>query len=396
MKLRDLFDRRFVALGRHLAQPWAVDPVWLRAVTKAHAGGDRDALQALFLGFASAVSDVEIRDGVGIVSIRGPLIEGSFFQDYTDIRNAVDELLVNSQVNSLLLDIDSPGGDASGALWDLAGHIRQIGEAKTIHAIANDQATSAAYVIASSAEKVFISGPSTITGSLGVIATHIDESGFLKQRGVKITEVVSGRHKNDTSPNKPLNADGRATLEALVESAFVELIDSVTAGRGITEDAIREQEAAIFIGREAMAHGLADGIATRDELVEQLAQQGSASGVPALAATTHIALKGESEMQERERRTAAAEGAAEAAAAERGRVTEIRDLCRLAGCPEKAADYMVNGDSIEQVRAALDGTRELGDDVDGFPVFGGGRSIDVDAIYRKWNRDARGQTGEAN
>ena len=63
---------------------------------------------------------------------------------------------------------------------------------------------------------------------------------------------------------------------------------------------------------------------------------------------------------------------------ERGRATEIRDLCKIAGCPERAANFVVNGTSVEKVRAVLL--------LDAGAPEGGHRSIDVHAIYERWNR----------
>lgn len=61
-------------------------------------------------------------------------------------------------------------------------------------AIANDDAYSAAYAIASSAEKVLVTRTSGV-GSIGVIASHIDQSGFDEKQGIKYTTVFAGKKK---------------------------------------------------------------------------------------------------------------------------------------------------------------------------------------------------------
>jgi len=68
----------------------------------------------------------------------------------------------DSAVDALLLDIDSPGGESSG-VFD-----------KPVWAVANDMAFSAAYALASAADKLFVSRTGGV-GSIGVIAMHVDQ-----------------------------------------------------------------------------------------------------------------------------------------------------------------------------------------------------------------------------
>ncbi len=418
------FPSRFgelVEARRLLDEPVvALSPEWLRQVRDAFAIRDRAALQAIRFGWSSAVQACEVLEGgVGVIEIRGALLQGSWCKDYTDIRAAVDDLAANPAVHSIMLDIDSPGGDVHAEQFALADRIREVRAVKPVWAIANEQATSAAYVIAAQASKIFAAnGNTAILGSLGVIATHTDWSKYDERIGITTTEVVTGRHKNELSQNRPLSKDGRATLERLVEGAFVEVIDAISAGRkGLTDEKIRAQEAAIYLGGEAQEQGLVDGIALREELVERLVKKAQGSGVfvPAATATsgtrTEPAATEEASMADPTKTMPAdpaQPGAQPAAAAlggaqvvdinaardgginaERSRVTEIQDLCRLAGSPERAAGWIENGTSVAEVRRALLEARAsaAGDEIDGHApaVAAGGRKIDTSAIYAKWN-----------
>jgi len=259
---------------RMLAAPVAARPEWVREIATAAAANDRAGLRALRFGWMSAVQDMAIDRGVGVVQISGPLIHGSWLRDYSDIRSAIDELAANAAVHAILLEIDSPGGDVHAELFQLAARIREVRAEKPVYALADGQATSAAYVIASQASRVYAANANTtIVGSLGVIAVHVDWSGYNERQGLEFVEIVTGRHKNELSPDRPLSREGRSTLERLVEGAFVELIASVTAGRGgLTDESIRAQQAAIYLAGEGVEAGLVDDIATRSQLIDMLAR----------------------------------------------------------------------------------------------------------------------------
>ena len=79
---------------------------------------------------------------------------------------------------------------------------------KPIYAIANDAAFSAAYAIASSAERLFVTSTGGV-GSVGVIAIHVDQSGFDEKVGRKYTAVFAGAKKNDFNPHEPLSDSAR-------------------------------------------------------------------------------------------------------------------------------------------------------------------------------------------
>ena len=96
----------------------------------------------------------------------------------------------------MLLDVDSPGGEVGG-LFDLADEVFSVREKKPCYAIANDEAFSAAYALASSAHRLFVTSTGGV-GSVGVIAIHMDQSGWDEKVGRKYTAVFAGARKNDS------------------------------------------------------------------------------------------------------------------------------------------------------------------------------------------------------
>ncbi len=398
-------------ISHFFGRPLAIDPEWLRQMI-GELQDPRD-LSALLFGYGSAVESVEVNDGIGVLSIRGPLLQNSYWHDYTDIREAFDHLLQDGSARAIVLDIDSPGGDVHSELNQLAAAILAARSEKPIHAIANESATSAAYFLASAAEKVHVTGSLSAVGSIGVIAMHRDRSEMLKQQGIAITEIVSGRHKNELSPNKPLSRSGREAIERVVELAFVDFAQAVSDSRGLAVDEIRSQEAAVFVGQDAINAGLADGLSTLDELVERLAEEARAGSG---AFSTASATSADAEHQDREESQMAesTDTSAESTGAQAGtegadvvniedartqarrdqqeedgaRAEAIEQVCQLSGCPERAMSFYREGLSESAVRARIleDRANSGGDEVDGHQSTQAQvPSINLDAVYRRWN-----------
>ena len=129
---------------------------------------------------------------------------------YEEIYNAISQAQKDQDVSSILLDIDSPGGEVSG-LFDLVDFIYQSRNIKPIYSVANDHAFSAAYAIASATSKIFVNRTSGV-GSVGVIATHVDVSEADKKDGIKFTTVFAGSKKNDLSPHEPISDEAVSDL----------------------------------------------------------------------------------------------------------------------------------------------------------------------------------------
>lgn len=206
---------------------------------------------------------ISVENGVATIPICGILTkrpEDFFSTSYEGIRNDIAEALADPLIKEIWLDIDSPGGEVSG-LFDLVDFIYASRDVKPIYAFANDMACSAAYAIASAASKIFVNRTSEV-GSVGVIATHVDVSEAEKQAGIRYTNVYAGAKKNDLSPHNALSEQAVGDLQSEVDRLYGIFIKTVARNRGMSEEKLRETEAAIFHGEEAIASGLADEIET--------------------------------------------------------------------------------------------------------------------------------------
>ena len=227
-----------------------------------------------------------IYGGVATISIVGSLVNrgawigaNSGMVSYEGIAAQLREAEADPEVFAVVLDIDSPGGEAT-AMFTVAEQVRRLNAVKPVTAFVNDMAASAAYGIASAANEIVVS-PTSIVGSIGVVLTHLDRSGELKQKGVRATLIYAGKHKVDGNGFGPLSDAVQADLQTEVMKFYDQFVGLVARGRtGITEQAIRDTEARTFIGQDGIDRGLADRVASIDEVLSALSQKAPGAANP--------------------------------------------------------------------------------------------------------------------
>jgi signal peptide peptidase SppA len=308
-------------------------------------------------------------EGIAVIPIHGSLVKRSLGMEaasgltsYGEIAAMLDAALADPQVSGILLDIDSPGGEASGS-FELARRVREVAAQKPVWAVANDAAYSAAYAIAASAQRLFVTETGGV-GSIGVIALHVDQSVKDAKDGYHYTAITAGAHKNDYSPHEPLSDAAKTELQGEVDRLYAIFTEHVAAMRGLDLEAVRATEAGLFFGSNAVAQGLADGVQTLDATLNQFhlylnARNHSPSQVRGVIRAEAAHPKKEMTMNEEEKvlETIGVDEAAQLVAEARREVTQtaqaIAELCLLAGCPDRAAEFIAAGKSQADVRRVL-------------------------------------------
>lgn len=322
-------------------------------------------------------SDCDVTpDGIAIIPVYGTLVRRtvgleaqSGLTSYIEIADQLDNAVADSSVKAILLDIDSPGGEAGG-VFDLADQIYAARKIKPIWAVADEDAFSAAYAIAAAASKIYIPRTGGV-GSIGVIAVHLDQSQAEADAGLQYTAVYAGDRKNDMSPHEPLSDPARAALQTEVDRVYQLFVTTVAKMRGLDADAVTATEAGLFFGQDAVTAGLADQLGTfgdaLDDLTARIKPKAPRFSLP--SPTNNLNAK-EKVMNETTNTPASAEtsmGAmpaqqatvdvdairAQARAEALSYVAEVNDLCQLAGMPEKAAAFIGKAVPTAEIRKAL-------------------------------------------
>lgn len=231
--------------------------------------------------FSKQSKDVgyDILENVAIIPIQGTLVQKlgqlrpySGMTGYDGIRQSFLVALNDPDVKAICLDIDSPGGEVAGC-FDLADLIYQSRGKKPIHAILSENAYSAAYALASCADKITVPRTGGV-GSIGVIVIHCDWSQHIKDDGLKVTIITCGDRKAESNPMKPLTDRAKAALQESVDITGDLFFETVARNRGIKKQSIIDMQAACFLSDEGLKLGLVDEVKAPDaaflNLVEKI------------------------------------------------------------------------------------------------------------------------------
>lgn len=210
---------------------------------------------------------------IAVIPVEGTLIHRpmsgvnaqSGLMSYQEIRAKFDQALNDPQVNTILLNINSNGGQVNGC-FDLVDHIYNSRGTKPIIAISNESAYSAAYAIGSAADK-FYGTRTSGEGSIGVIALHADISKRLENEGIKYTAIKAGARKDDLSPYKPLTNKAKSDLQERIDDTYHLFVNTVARNRNLDPESIYSTEARTYTGQKAIDIGLADKVTTYDNVI---------------------------------------------------------------------------------------------------------------------------------
>lgn len=227
--------------------------------------------------------DYDVMQGVAVVPVHGTLVQRGGMLDaesgllgYDRLVGTIEAAEADPNVGAILLDMDSGGGELAGAL-DAADRIAAVAQRLPMAALANEQACSAAYLIASAAgggsDRLWAT-QSAVVGSIGVIMAHIDESRANTNAGIEVTELFAGAHKADGSPYHSLGNDEQTRLQRFVDQSYDMLVAKVAELRSALEPtAIREMQSGVFLGRQRLTQGLIDEVHTLTSATKALATQ---------------------------------------------------------------------------------------------------------------------------
>lgn len=241
--------------------------------------GDRIGLdvktEAVESELSSRVDDKEEKPHIAVIPVHDTLvhrIQGisalSGLTTYEQIGESFRDALANTKVTDIILDIDSPGGEVSG-VFDLVDEIYNARGTKPIIAAVNETAYSAAYAIASAADKVYAPRTGGV-GSIGVIAVHTNQSGYDEKAGLKYTSIYAGGKKNDFSPHEEISPEALADVQSKVDSVYDLFVKTVARNRNINSDDVKATEAGIFLGEEGLEIGLIDQILSWNQIIETI------------------------------------------------------------------------------------------------------------------------------
>jgi protease-4 len=225
--------------------------------------------------------------GIAVVYALGPCDLETGIQA-RKLEKIIHGLEKDGSVRAVVLRADSPGG--SGLASDLVAEaVKSCRKKKPVIVSQGDVAASGGYWISMYGNAI-VAGPSTITGSIGVIGAWIWNNGLGDKIGLRTDVVQAGKHADLLQgmalpytglriPNRDMTADEKARVESMIRGIYEKFVAKVASGRGLPkEEVYKIAEGRIWSGLSAKEKRLVDVIGGLDAAIE-LARK--AAGIPA-------------------------------------------------------------------------------------------------------------------
>ena len=169
-------------------------------------------------------------------------------------------------VTALLVELNTPGGevvpsdDIRRAVADFDG--------PTI-AYATDLCASGGYWIASGCDELWARDGSLV-GSIGVVGSRPNASGLADRLGISYEQFTAGEYKDAGVPLREIEDDEREYLQSLIDGYYEQFVETVSEGRSMDPETIRETEARVYLGPDALDIGLVDALGVEDDVEAQI------------------------------------------------------------------------------------------------------------------------------
>ena len=216
------------------------------------------------------------RGGVAVVEIHGVI--------GTRVRESVyarlfDDIGRNKRYKALLLDINSPGGSATGS--DLMYHsLLKVAQQKPVVAYVSGVGASGGYYLACAANKV-VALPTALVGSIGVIYLRPILEQLLGKVGVELSVFKGGRLKDMTGFWRSPTDEESEKFQGLISEMYDTFVSVVAKGRSLEESQVRELATGeLYTARRGHEMGLVDELGDFDLALNLAAELGSGRPKP--------------------------------------------------------------------------------------------------------------------
>ncbi|OWL90124.1 S49 family peptidase [Halopseudomonas aestusnigri] len=236
--------------------------------------GQPEALEARIGKPLENARSVTVRDGIAVIPVTGPImryanlftrISGatSTQELATDLQVALDD----PKIKGIVLNIDSPGGEASG-INELADMIYAARERKPIKAYGGGYVASGAYWLASAAGELVIDD-TALVGSIGVVTEVLIRDAKEGEKRYTITSQNAPNKRPDLSTE-----EGRAVLSKTIDSMSGVFVAKVARNLGVDVERIPEMgdHGGLRVGAEAVDAGLAHRLGSLEGLITEMAK----------------------------------------------------------------------------------------------------------------------------
>lgn len=208
--------------------------------------------------FGNPVPQASLEGSTAVVPLKGTVVKGGGnlgrflgMAELNQFTAELDDAVRSDKVESILLNIDSPGGFTTGVA-EAANAVDKAAKQKPVVAYTESMMGSAAYWIGAGATKLFAT-PSSVVGSIGAFLQIADVSEMLDRMGVKMIMIKSGKYKGTGTAGQPVTKDQVAFLQDRINKTGEAFRSFVSDRRTMIKR--EDMEGQVFNGDEAASRG---------------------------------------------------------------------------------------------------------------------------------------------
>jgi len=185
------------------------------------------------------------------------------------VKEELEKAAQDGRVKAVVLRINSPGGTVSAA--DIIHHeIARFKKEQQVPVVAcfMGLAASGGYYVAQAADEI-VAHPTTLTGSIGVVAMKLNVKGLMDKVGVAEDTVKAGRWKDFWSPFRPATEEEKRMMQAIIDDFYRRFVMVVEQGRKLTRKEVRQvADGRIFTAEQARDLKLVDRLGYLEDALE--------------------------------------------------------------------------------------------------------------------------------
>jgi protease-4 len=184
------------------------------------------------------------------------------------LAKALNDARNDKTIKAIVMRVDSPGG--SGLASDIIWHaVEAAKQKKPVVVSMSDVAASGGYYISASASKI-VAEPSSITGSIGVVAGKPVVKGFYDWIGVSNEYVLRGKQAGMFRETEKFTPEERAKFEEWIKNTYYnDFVPKVAQGRNKDAAYIDSVgQGRVWTGAQAKERSLVDEFGGLDRAVE--------------------------------------------------------------------------------------------------------------------------------
>ena len=207
---------------------------------------------------AYTVATVDVSGPIVRERGRPPPLSGATRTTADEVVELIEEADEDESVEALLVELNTPGGEVLPS--DDVRRAAAEFDGPTV-AYATDLCASGGYWIASGCDELWAHDASLV-GSIGVVGSRPNAAELADKLGISYEQFTAGEYKDAGIPLREIEEDEREYLQGIIDGYYEQFVETVSEGRGMDPEAVRDTEARVYLGTDAAEIGLVDDLGT--------------------------------------------------------------------------------------------------------------------------------------